>query len=174
VRTLEDTTAEISVQSLAAVSNASDVDGQVNAYVVNAVTSGSLRLGTTAQNATAWNPANNTTISGATKAFWTPATDVNGDGLSAFTVVARDNGGNGGLVSSTPVAVTVDVTPVADIAQITGFTLPANGTYGPGSVLKFAVSLDRPISLDPAGGLPTLSLQLDGNRSVNAVLQNAP
>ncbi len=173
VRTQEDTAAEISFENLADVSNASDVDGQVNAYVVKALTRGSLRLGTTAQNATAWAAGSNDTITGNTKAFWTPATDVNGNGLSAFTVVARDNGPNNGLTSSTPVAVTVDVTPVADIAQITGFQLSATGTYSSGSMLKFAISLDRAISLDPTGGLPSLSLELDGNRRVDAVLQNA-
>ena len=169
--TAEDNAAEITLQGLAAFSNASDVDGVVNAYVVQAVTSGSLRLGTTAQNATAWAASSNDAITSTVKAFWTPAADVNGEGLAAFTVVARDNGG---AVSETPVAVMVDVTPVADIAQITGFQLPATGTYGIGSPLQFAISLDRAISLDPAGGLPSLTLQLDGNRSVDAVLQAVP
>jgi hypothetical protein len=49
--------------------------------------------------------------------------------------------------------------------------MPAPGTYGPGSVLQFAISFDRAISLNSAGGVPSLSLQLDGNRSVDAVLQ---
>jgi alpha-tubulin suppressor-like RCC1 family protein len=172
VRTLEDITAEISFQNLAAISNASDIDGVVDAYVVQAVTSGSLKLGTTLQNATAWSVGNDT-ISGATKAFWTPSIDANGDGLNAFTVVARDNGAGSGLLSATPIAVSVDVSPVADIATITGFQTPASGTYNAGSVLKFSITFDRPISLDPVTGLPGLNLVLDGNRTVLAGLQNA-
>jgi len=37
-------------------------------------------------------------------------------------------------------------------------------------VLQFAISFDRAISLNSAGGVPSLSLQLDGNRSVQANL----
>ena len=171
VRIEEDSTAEIGFAPLLAASNASDSDGQVTAFVVQGVSSGSLKLGTTADLATPWAPGTNDGILSGINAYWTPAANANGDGLAAFTVVARDNDG---AVSSTPVPVTVDGTPVADIAQITGFQLPTNGTYGPGAVLQFVIHLDRAISLDPSGGLPSLNLQLDGSHSVDAVLQGAP
>jgi hypothetical protein len=43
--------------------------------------------------ATAWAASSNDAITSTVKAFWTPAADANGEGLGAFTVVARDNGG---------------------------------------------------------------------------------
>lgn len=176
VRTDEDTTAEINFESLAGVSNASDVDGRIEAFVVKAVNSGTLSLGLTASSANPWAAGTNDTINSATKAFWTPADDANGTGanaLSAFTVVARDNTG----AESTPAAqtsgvgVTVDVVPVADVAKVTALTLPADGSYGPGDTLSFAVSFDRAITLNSTGGVPSLTLRLDGDVSVNAALQ---
>ena len=167
VRSLEDRTAEISFATLVEASNASDSDGEVTAYVVQAVSSGSLKLGTTADTATPWAAGSNDGIRSDINAYWTPAANANGDGMAAFTVLARDNGG---AVSSTPVPVTVDVMPVADIAQITGFQLPTNGSYGPGDVLRFVISLDRAISLDRTGGLPSLSLRIADNATVRAEL----
>ena len=171
VRSEEDSTAEIGFATLLAASNASDRDGEVTAFVVQGVSSGSLKLGTTADLATPWAPGTNDGILSGINAYWTPAANANGDGLAAFTVVALDNDG---AVSSSPVTVTVDGTPVADSAQITGFQLPTNGIYGPGAVLQFVIQLDRATSLDPAGGLPSLNLQLAGSRSVEAGLQGAP
>ena len=168
VSTVEDTDAEISFETLVGLSDAADVDDQVTAFVVKAVTSGTLRLGSSALSATAWSAGGNAVINSATRAYWTPPADANGNALSAFTVVARDNGGQES--TTTPLVVSVDVTPVADSAQITSFQLPANGTYGPGDTLKFAISLDRAVSLDSSGGVPGLSLQLGGGRTVQADL----
>jgi hypothetical protein len=167
VRTEEDGAAEISFATLVGRSNATDLDGELTAFVVKGVTSGSLRLGTTAATATAWAEGTNDAITGPIQAYWLPEANVNGDGKAAFTVVARDNGA---AVSSQPVPVTVDITPVADIAQITGFQLPSKGTYGPGDGLKFVIRFDRDISLNSSGGLPSLGLRLAENLSVSALL----
>ena len=59
----------------------------------------------------AYAPGTNDVIDAANKAFWTPAGDVNGNGIAAFDVVARDDDG---AESVGPVGVTVDVTAIND------------------------------------------------------------
>jgi len=90
--------------------NADDSAGSVPAFVVKAVTSGTLLIGATAETAKAWAVNSNDVIDATNKAFWTPAKDANGN-LNAFTVVARDAEGS---VSATPVQAVVSVTPVND------------------------------------------------------------
>ncbi len=89
---------------LQAQGNEADVDGTVNRFVIKAVSSGSLKIGTSAATATAWNATNNT-VDATRKAYWTPATDTKGN-LNAFTVVAKDNGG---LESLTAIQVKANV-----------------------------------------------------------------
>jgi hypothetical protein len=114
----EDTERAISLADLAAAGNEADADGTVTAFVVKAVSSGSLRIGTDAASATAWNAATNAVIDATHQAYWTPAANANGN-LNAFTVVARDNAGGDSL---TPVQVVLNATAINDAP-----TLAVNG-----------------------------------------------
>jgi VCBS repeat-containing protein len=108
--TNEDTTVEITLADLLAQGNEADVDGSVTAFLVNSVTSGILRIGTSSANATAWNASTNAIVDATNNAYWTPAADANGI-LNAFTAVAKDNEG---AESATAITVTVNVTAVND------------------------------------------------------------
>jgi hypothetical protein len=166
----EDNAVEISLAALLAAGNEADVDGQVTDFVVQALTSGLLRLGSSAATATDWAVGGNHLIDANTKAFWTPAANANGSGanaLQAFTLLARDNSGT---LSANPVTVKVNVTPVADAARITALNLPGNGTYAEGDTLKFTLTLDRDVTLDRSGGTPKLTLALNSGVSVSADL----
>ncbi|WP_395685071.1 beta strand repeat-containing protein [Caenimonas koreensis] len=95
----------VAVASLLQAGNEADKDGTVAAFVVRAVTSGTLLIGTSLSTATAWAPGTNDVVDATHLAFWTPPKDTNGT-LDAFTVVALDNGG----ATSAPPAVQVQVT----------------------------------------------------------------
>ncbi|MDP2678795.1 MAG: DUF4347 domain-containing protein, partial [Rhodoferax sp.] len=101
----EDTEKTITVADLQTAGDAVDVDGTVSAFVVHAVSTGTLKIGTDAASATAWAEGSNDTIDTSHSAYWTGATDVNGT-LSAFTAVAKDNAG---LASNTAIQVSVNV-----------------------------------------------------------------
>src|SRR5262245_52609902 len=88
----EDTQAKITLANLQTAGNEADIDGTVTAFVVKAVSSGTLLIGTSAATATAWAARTNDVIDGTRQAYWTGASNANGT-LNAFTVVARDNGG---------------------------------------------------------------------------------
>ena len=108
---VEDSVSAISFANLAAAADEADGDGSVTAFVVKAVSSGTLKIGADAASASAWVAGSNDVVDATHQAFWTPATDANGSGLHAFTVVARDDHGT---VSATPVQVKVDVAAVND------------------------------------------------------------
>ncbi|MGZ8181862.1 MAG: hypothetical protein ACXWT1_07890 [Methylobacter sp.] len=88
----QDSETAITFADLQSQGNEADVDGSVSAFVVKAVSSGSLKIGATAATATPWSAVGNNTIDAGHKAFWTPAANANGT-LNAFTAVAKDNGG---------------------------------------------------------------------------------
>jgi methionine-rich copper-binding protein CopC len=106
----EDTEKQISFADLQGVANEADSDGSVTAFVVKAVSTGTLKIGTSAGTATAWNASTNATVDATRLAFWTPASNANGN-LNAFTVVAKDDGG---AESVTPVQVVVETAAVND------------------------------------------------------------
>ncbi|WP_235609780.1 cadherin-like domain-containing protein, partial [Azospira sp. I13] len=131
----EDTERAISLADLAAAGNEADTDGSVTAFVVKAVSSGSLRIGTDAASATAWNATTNAVIDATHQAYWTPAANANGN-LNAFTVVARDNVGGDSL---TPVQVVVNAAAINDAPTLAvngGLTLNegATATIGAGDL----------------------------------------
>jgi hypothetical protein len=167
----EDSPVEISLQTLLAEANASDADGTVDGFVVQAISSGSLRLGSTAGSATAWAAGSNAVIDASTKAWWTPAANANGTGsnaLAAFTVVARDTSG---ALSSTARTVAVSVAPdQSDAARITDLVLPPGGTYAIDDTLQLKLRLDRAVTVG-SGDRPSLRLQLANGRSVDALLK---
>ncbi len=103
----ENTTIQVGLNDLLLHSNATDSNGTVTAFVISAITTGTLKIGTTATTATNFDATTNNTIDANLFAFWTPPANSNG-ALSAFTAVAIDNGG---AVSTTPVQATVTVIP---------------------------------------------------------------
>ncbi|MEI6723712.1 MAG: cadherin-like domain-containing protein, partial [Betaproteobacteria bacterium] len=118
----EDVQAAITLAALKAQGNEADADGTVDSFVVRAVSTGVLLIGTSAATATAWAAGTNDTIDATHQAYWTAAANASGT-LGAFTVVARDNAG---LVSTTaPVLVSVSVTPVNDAPVANADTLAA-------------------------------------------------
>ncbi|MEX0744915.1 MAG: DUF4347 domain-containing protein, partial [Phycisphaeraceae bacterium] len=130
--TAEDTEVEITLAELKAQGNEADVDGTVDAFVVKAVSSGTLRIGATAGTATAWAVGSNDTIDAANNAYWTPASDANG-ALNAFTAVAKDNNG---AESAAPVQAQVGVTPVNDAPVLDAVQL----TVGEGGTTVLAAA----------------------------------
>ncbi len=113
----EDTQISVTMGDLSGKGNENDVDGldTVTAFIVKALTSGTLKIGANSVSATAWNATTNKTIDATHIAYWTPAANANGT-LDAFTVVAKDDGG---LESSTPVQAQIAVTAVNDLPQFT-------------------------------------------------------
>ena len=128
--TAEDTQVEITFAELAAQGNEADVDGTVDAFVVKAVSSGTLLIGANAGSAIPWAAGTNDTIDGTNNAYWTPAADATGT-LNAFTAVAEDNSG---AESATPVQAQVTVTAVNDAP--TASNLNAGETYSVGTPLN--------------------------------------
>ncbi|MCF3627337.1 FG-GAP-like repeat-containing protein, partial [Planktothrix agardhii 1801] len=118
--TNEDTEVELTFADFAAQGNEADNGGTVDAFVVKAVSSGTLRIGSDATSATAWVAGSNDTIDATKKAYWTPDANVNGT-VNAVQVVAKDNDG---LQSPTPVTAQVTVTAVNDapVLDNTNFT----------------------------------------------------
>lgn len=106
----EDNQVEITVADLSAQGNEADADGTVDAYVVQAVSSGTLLIGANAGTATAFAAGSNDTIDGTNNAYWTPDANANGT-LNAFTVLAQDDGG---LNSSGAVQAQVTVNALSD------------------------------------------------------------
>ncbi|MEA2876326.1 MAG: hypothetical protein QOF14_1522 [Hyphomicrobiales bacterium] len=131
----EDTQVEITFAEIAAQGNEADVDGSVTAFVVKAVTSGTLLIGTSPGTATAFAVGTNDTIDGSNNAYWTGASNANGT-LNAFTVVAKDDG-TPGLESATPVQVQVSVTAVNDKPTLTANS--ANMTFTEGGAAGASV-----------------------------------
>ncbi|MBI1315113.1 hypothetical protein GC176_27800, partial [bacterium] len=115
--TNEDIEVELTFAELAAQGDEADVDGTVTAFVVQAVSTGTLKIGTSAGAATAFAMGSNDTIDATHNAYWTPASNANGSGLNAFTVKAKDNSG---ALSSSAVQVTVDVNAVNDAPVASG------------------------------------------------------
>lgn len=120
----EDSAIPISFAALAAAGNEADIDSTVNAFVIKAVTTGSLRIGMSESTATAWNASTNATVTSSLNAYWTPNANANGP-QSAFTAVARDNGD---LESATPVQAVVTVNPGNDAPSLTSIAIISGAT----------------------------------------------
>ena len=159
---VEDTQVEITFAEIAAQGDEAD-DGTVTAFVVKAVTSGTLLIGTSAGTATAFAAGTNDTIDGANKAYWTAAQDANGT-RDAFTVVASDDGG---LESATPVQVRVSVTPANDAPAITsdGGGATASLSRAENATAVTTVTADDPdsasLTFSIVGGADETKVQID-------------
>ncbi len=150
----EDSQLTVTFANLQAQGNEADVDGTVTAFVVKAVSSGTLKIGLSASTATAWNASTNNSIDATHQAYWTPAANANGT-VDAFTAVAKDDGG---LESATAVQATVSVAAVPDVTVVSGITPVEGGTVG-----TFTVTLD---SAAPVGGL-TVNYALAGTATLS-------
>ena len=113
----EDSKITITFADLQAQGNEADVDGTVTAFVIKAVSTGTLLIGTSAGTATAWNAVTNNTVDAANQAYWTPVLNTNGI-FDAFTAVAKDNGG---FESASPIQTIISVAPVNDLPTLTTF-----------------------------------------------------
>ena len=90
--TNEDTEVEITFLDLQLQGNEFDAEGAINSFVVNEISSGILKIGTSAATATAWVAVSNDKIDASNHAYWTPDLNANGT-LNAFAVVAEDQQG---------------------------------------------------------------------------------
>jgi hypothetical protein len=108
--TTEDTEVELTFAELTAQGDEADVDGTVEAFIVQAVSTGTLKIGTSSATASSFNASSNNEINATNNAYWTPALNANGT-LNSFTVKAQDDGGK---KSDTAVQTTVSVTAVND------------------------------------------------------------
>ncbi|WP_262967392.1 beta strand repeat-containing protein, partial [Methylobacter psychrophilus] len=142
----EDSKIVVTFANLQTQGNEADVDGTVTAFVIKAVSTGTLTIGTSADTASAWDATTNNSIDATHQAYWTPVANANGT-LNAFTAVAKDNGG---LESATLIQVTVAVTAVNDAP--TG-SITINGSATQGQTLTAANNL---VDID---GLGTISYQ---------------
>ncbi|OYV18606.1 MAG: hypothetical protein CG439_1221 [Methylococcaceae bacterium NSP1-2] len=148
----------VSFADLQTQGNEADVDGSVDAFVIKAVSTGTLKIGVNAATATQWNALSNHTIDATHQAYWTPAANTNGT-LNAFTAVAKDNDN---LESVTPVQATVNVAAMVTVpphVTISAGTNPVEGS----TVGNFNVTLDSPA---PVGGL-TVNYTLTGSATLS-------
>ncbi|NTV02983.1 MAG: DUF4347 domain-containing protein, partial [Chlorobiaceae bacterium] len=134
----EDTQVELTLAELKAQGDEADVDGTVEAFVVKAVSSGTLKIGASSATASAWESGTNDTVDATHNAYWTSAQDANGT-LNALTVVAKDNSG---AESMTARQATVSVTSVNDAPVMTAgatatYLENASAATGGGSSLSF-------------------------------------
>ncbi|MFT6865638.1 MAG: VCBS repeat-containing protein, partial [Cyclobacteriaceae bacterium] len=120
--TLEETEVEIDFLEIKDNADESDADGEVVAFVVKAISQGTLRIGTDPISATAFSPGTNDIIQLGSKAFWTPPANQSGT-LSAFEIVAKDDEG---FESVGNVIVPVIVEEVNDLPVATADTGATN------------------------------------------------
>ena len=112
----EDSPITVTFADLQAQGNEADVDSTIAAFVIKAVSTGSLKIGTSAETATIWNTSSNNTVDATHQAFWTPKANANGT-LNAFTAVAKDDSG---LVSAKAIQAKINVSPVRDDLNLIG------------------------------------------------------
>jgi len=110
----EDNEVELTFAELQTQGDEADADEVVEAFVVQAVSSGSLKIGTTAATATPFAASSNERIDANNNAYWTPAAHANGT-LNAFTVKAQDHFGDLSLIA---VQAQVSVTSINDAPAI--------------------------------------------------------
>ena len=124
VTATEDTEQVVTFAQLAA--NGDEAGYQV-AFKVTSV-NGSLKIGSSANTATAYNSSTNAVIDSTHNAYWTPETNVNGSAVTAFEVVAVDDVGN---TSSTAMPVQLAVTAVNDAPSISFASGPITTDFDP-------------------------------------------
>jgi VCBS repeat-containing protein len=163
---MEDTEVEITYAELTARGDAADGDGSVDSFVVKTLSSGTLKIGTSAGAATAWAVGSNDTIDANRNAYWTPDTDANGT-LDAFGVVAKDNDGSesDGSVTAQVAVSAVNDAPVATAdAQGTGENAVLNASVPAASDVD-GVVVSYALATDVGVGNGSLTFNADGSYS---------
>jgi Ca2+-binding RTX toxin-like protein len=150
----EDTMVEISFADLLAKGDEADVDGAVEGFVVKGVTSGTLKIGISAESAQAWSFSANKTIDAAHHAYWLSGSNSYGN-IEAFSVVAVDDGG---AASLTAIKVRVEVNPVSDLPEI---SIPG--------LLSFAAKVDYATGDSPVS---LTSADVDGDGDADMLVAN--
>ena len=152
--TNEDTQVELTFAEFLAQGDETDVDGTVDAFVVQAVSSGSLKIGMTALTATEFVVGSNDKINATLNAYWTPAANAHGNAIAALTVLAQDNLG---LTSILPITANVTVNPVNDPASAFILT-PSSANLREDVSTASATTLATITVTDDAQGTNVLSL----------------
>ncbi|MCE7992287.1 MAG: hypothetical protein HEP71_09915 [Roseivirga sp.] len=139
--TTEDTGVEITFAEIAAQGDEADSDGTVGAFVVQAVSTGTLTI-----NGANFATGTNDEITAAKSAIWTPATSASGV-LNAFTIKAKDNDGG---ESATAIQATVNVSGQAP-------EVSCNNTHDAGTSLFGLDSFGQSFTATCSGKLTILS-----------------
>jgi|GEM_PF-2051375 len=168
----EDSEAALTLKQLLAQGNELDIDGTVASFIIKAVSSGSLRIGTSAAAAAAWNATTNNTVDATHLAYWKPALNANGT-LNAFTTVVKDNSG---AESVTAVQAKVAVTPINDAPTLTAFAA-AVATVNEDSVATITLKqlLDQGNEADVDGTISSFVVKAvsSGSLRIGATAWNA-
>jgi len=109
---LEDIMLTTTFADLQNLATTNDMDGQVSAFQITAVASGSLFIGPDALTSQSYSAGGNDTISATDNMYWTPPANVNG--LHTFTLRAVDNDG---MASVTAQELQIEVIGVNDPPQ---------------------------------------------------------
>ena len=125
----EDTEVELTFAEFVTQANAADSDGTVVSFIVQAVSTGTLKIGTSSDTATTYASGTNETIDSSHNAYWTPVANANGT-LNAFTIKAKDDGD----ALSRAVETRVTVNQVNDIPTLTHFSGPIDTINKDGEV----------------------------------------
>jgi hypothetical protein len=119
---------EITYSELIAQGDEYDIEGGIDGFIVNALSSGHLRIGADVGSATPWNATTNNLINTGNHAYWAP--DPDGDGTqNAFELVVKDNLN---AESSTNVMIQVEVIAVNNAPAIKDqtFSISENSLEG--------------------------------------------
>ncbi|MEO7577504.1 MAG: DUF4347 domain-containing protein, partial [Massilia sp.] len=161
----EDTPYTISYASLLAAGNQTDVDaGTTFSFRIEAVSSGTLTKNGAAV------VAGGTLVSAGESLVWTPASNVNGSSVAAFTVKAYD----GALASPTAVAVNVNVAAVDDAPAFANLGGTVNYAHGSAAVFLDTDATIGDIELAAASyNGASLTLVRNGGASANDTFSSA-
>ena len=107
---IEDNSVTITFSTLQAQGDESDIDGTVDAFVIKAVNSGILKIGTSDKTATNWDVNSNNIIDSTHTAYWIPVANINGR-INLFTTTVRDNEG---LESTNAVQALINIQAIND------------------------------------------------------------
>ncbi|MCF6235111.1 MAG: cadherin domain-containing protein [Gammaproteobacteria bacterium] len=123
--TNEDTEVELTLAELQAQGDETDSeDGTVSRFVIKSVSTGSLKIGTSAGTATTFAATSNDTIDASNNAYWTPVSNANGS-LNAFAAVVKDSS-NAESISA--VQALIMVTATNDTPTLTVFSAAIDST----------------------------------------------
>jgi hypothetical protein len=89
---------------------------------------------------------------------WTPFTAALPPGTNSVRVGFRWSNNDDGVGTDPSVAI-ASLTVLAD-AAVASVSVPAAATYGAGQALTFTVTFDGPVTVDTAGGTPSLQLAI--------------